>query len=89
MTLAFVFVECARGLATSAEEAAKRIHGVLETNVIKSGTDYDLVLKVKTANEMKFKETIAALKAVAGVSAVAVSIVYGSAENLIEIQETA
>ena len=46
MTLAFVLVECARGLASSAEQAIKQLQGVVEAHAIKSGTDYDLIVKV-------------------------------------------
>jgi nitrate reductase NapAB chaperone NapD len=78
MTLAFVFVECARGLASSAEQAVRQVQGVLEAHAVKSGTDYDLVVKVQTEDERQFRATISALKSVAGIAAIAVSIVYGS-----------
>lgn len=77
MTLAFVLVECARGLASSAEQAIKQLHGVVEAHAIRSGTDYDLIVKVQAEDEGQFKTTIASLKRVAGVAAIAVSVVYG------------
>ena len=80
MTLAFVFVECARGLASSAEQTVKQVQGVLETHMIKSGTDYDMLVKVQTDDDGQFKNTITALKSVVGIAAVAVSIVYGTAQ---------
>lgn len=76
MTLAFVFIECARGLASSAEQAVKRVQGVSETHAIKSGTDYDLLVKVQAEDEKQFKDIITTLKNIAGIVAVAVSIVY-------------
>lgn len=76
MTLAFVLVECARGLASSAEQAIKQLQGVVEAHAIKSGTDYDLILKVQAEDEGQFKATISNLKRVAGVAAIAVSVVY-------------
>jgi nitrate reductase NapAB chaperone NapD len=80
MTLAFVFIECARGLASSAEQAVRRVQGVLETHAIKSGTDYDLLVKVQAEDQRQFKDTITTLKSVAGIAAVAVSIVYGTTQ---------
>lgn len=80
MTLAFVFVECARGLASSAEQAIKQVQGVSETHVIKSGTDYDLLVKVQADDERQFKTTITSLKSIAGIAAIAVSIVHGSTQ---------
>jgi DNA-binding Lrp family transcriptional regulator len=77
MTLAFVLVECARGLASSAEQAIKQLQGVVEAHAIKSGTDYDLIVKVQPEDEGQFKSTISNLKRVVGVAAVAVSVVYG------------
>lgn len=80
MTLAFVFVECARGLASSAEQAIKQMQGVLEAHKITSGTEYDLLVKVQADNETQLKTTITALKRIAGIAAVAVSIVYGTSQ---------
>lgn len=80
MTLAFVFIECARGLASSAEQAVRRVQGVSETHAIKSGADYDLLVKVQAEDEKQFKDTITALKSVAGIVAVAISIVYGNTQ---------
>jgi DNA-binding Lrp family transcriptional regulator len=80
MTLAFVFIECARGLASSAEQAVRQVQGVLETHAVKSGTDYDLLLKVHSEDEKQLKATVTALKSIAGIAAVAVSIVYGSTQ---------
>jgi DNA-binding Lrp family transcriptional regulator len=80
MTLAFVFVECARGLASSAEQAIRQVQGVLEAHKIKSGTDYDLIVKVRTNDEKQFKTAISTLKSIAGIAAIAVSIVYGNAQ---------
>ena len=77
MTLAFVLVEYARGLASSAEQAIKQMQGVVEAHAIKSGTDYDLIVKVQAEDEGQFKTAIASLKKVAGVAAIAVSVVYG------------
>lgn len=79
MMLAFVLVECARGFASSAERAIKQVQGV-ETHIIKSGTHYDMLLKVQTENENQFNDTIATIKRVAGVAAIAVSIVYGGGQ---------
>jgi len=79
MTLAFVLVECAKGLATSAEQAVNRVQGVSETHTIKNGSDYDLLVKVHTEDESQFKTTITNLKGIAGVVAIGVSIVYGGA----------
>jgi DNA-binding Lrp family transcriptional regulator len=80
MTLAFVFIECARGLVSSAEQAVRQVQGVLETHAVKSGTDYDLLLKVQAEDEKQLKTTVTALKSIAGIAAVAVSIVYGSTQ---------
>jgi DNA-binding Lrp family transcriptional regulator len=80
MTLAFVFVECARGLASSAEQAVRQVQGVLEAHTIKSGTDYDFLVKVQTEDEKQLKTTITTLKSVAGIAAIAVSIVYGTSQ---------
>lgn len=80
MTLAFVLIECARGLASSTERAIKQMQGVLETHKITSGTDYDLIVKVQAENENQLKTTVTSLKHVAGIAAVAVSIVYGTAQ---------
>lgn len=77
MTLAFVLVECAKGLASSAEQAVNRVQGVTETHAIKNGSVYDLLVKVQTEDEGQFKTTITNLKRIAGVAAIAVSIVYG------------
>ena len=80
MTLAFVFIECARGLAAYAEQAVRQVQGVSETHAVKSGTDYDLLLKVQAEDEKQLKATVTALKSIAGIAAVAVSIVYGSTQ---------
>lgn len=80
MTLAFVLIECARGLATSTEQAIKQLQGVLETHKISSGTDYDFIVKVQTENESQLKSTILSIKHVAGIAAVAVSVVYGATQ---------
>jgi len=77
MTLAFVLVECAIGLAASVEQTVKKVQGVVEAHVIRSGTDYDLIVKVQAEDEGQFKTTITNLKRVAGVAAIAVSVVYG------------
>ena len=79
MTLAFVLIECARGLASSTEQTVKQTPGVLETHKITSGTDYDLIVKVQAENENQLKTIVTGLKQVAGIAAVAVSIVYGTA----------
>lgn len=76
MTFAFVFVECAKDLAASAERTAKQVHGVLETHSVKGNSSFDLVVKVQTADDRKFKETILALKSIAGIAAIVTSIVY-------------
>ena len=76
MTLAFVLIECAMGLASSAEQTIKKIQGVVEAHAIRSGTDYDLIVKVRAEDEGQFKTTITDLKRVAGVAAIAVSVVY-------------
>ena len=78
MTLALVFVECAKDLASSAEHAVNQIQGVLETHSVKGNSSYDLVVKVQTADESELKNTINTLKSVAGIVAVATCIVYGS-----------
>lgn len=78
MTLAFVFVECARGLASSAEAAVRQVQGVFETHAIKTGTHYDLLLKVRTADDKQFKDTILTIKRIAGIASIGVSIVYGN-----------
>lgn len=75
-----LIVECARGLASSAEEAVRRMQGVSETHAIKSGTDYDLLVKVQAEDERQFRDTITTLKSIAGIAAVAVSIVYGTTQ---------
>jgi len=80
VTFAFVFVECARGLAASAEDAARKLQGVLETHKIKSGTEYDFLIKVQTEDDKQFKTTITALKSIGGIAAIAISIVYGTAQ---------
>jgi nitrate reductase NapAB chaperone NapD len=56
------------------------VQGVLETHAIKSGTDYDLLVKVQAEDQRQFKDTITTLKSVAGIAAVAVSIVYGTTQ---------
>lgn len=76
MTFAFVFVECAKDLASSAERAAKQVQGVLETHSVKGNSSFDLVVKVQTEDDKKFKEAILALKRIAGIAAVVTSIVY-------------
>jgi nitrate reductase NapAB chaperone NapD len=80
MTLAFVLVECARGLASSAEQGLMQVQGVLEAHSIKSGTEYDLLVKVQAENENQLKSTITAIKHVAGIAAIAVSIVYAGTQ---------
>jgi len=80
MTLALVFVECGSGLESSAEKAVRRVKGVFETHRISSGAYYDLLLKVEAENENQFKDVISMIKQVAGVAAIAVSIVYGVAQ---------
>jgi DNA-binding Lrp family transcriptional regulator len=80
MTLAWVFVECAKGLASSAEQSVKQVQGVLEAHMVNGGTDYDLVLKVQTDDERQFKQAITTLKRVVGVMAVATCIVYGGVQ---------
>jgi DNA-binding Lrp family transcriptional regulator len=76
MTFAFVFVECAKDLAASAERASKQVQGVLETHSVKGNSSFDLVVKVQTEDDKKFKEAILALKRIAGIIAVVTSIVY-------------
>jgi hypothetical protein len=78
MTLAFVFVECIKELALSAERATRQVQGVSEAYSIKSDGAFDLVLKVQTSDDVQFKNTISALKSIAGVAAVATAIVHGN-----------
>lgn len=78
MTLALVFVECAKDLASSAEQAVRRVQGVSEAHTIKNTAHYDLLIKVQTDDDIQFKDTITNLKKVVGIAAIAVSIVYGS-----------
>jgi DNA-binding Lrp family transcriptional regulator len=80
MTIAFVFIECARGVASTAEHAIRQVHGVLEAHSVKNGTDYDLLVKVKTEDDRQFKTAITTLKNIAGVAAIAVSIVYAGTQ---------
>jgi len=80
MTLAFVFIECIKDLASSAEQAAKQVQGVLEAHSVKGNSTFDLVVKVQTSDERQFKEAISAIKSIAGIAAIATSIVYGSVQ---------
>ena len=77
MTFAIVLIECVRGLSSSAHNAIVKVHGVLESHEIHGSSAYDLVVKVNTDNEAKFKSTIIALKSIAGIAAITVSIAYG------------
>jgi nitrate reductase NapAB chaperone NapD len=77
MTFAFVLVECIVGLSSSAQNAVAKVQGVLESHEIRNDTRYGLVVKVHTEDEKQFKDTITALKNIAGIAAVTVSIVYG------------
>lgn len=76
MTFAFVFIECVKDLASSAERATKQVQGVLETHSVKGNSSFDLDVKVQTEDDRKFKEAIVALKSIAGIAAVVTSIVY-------------
>lgn len=78
MTLAFIFVECVRDLASSVEKAAKQVHGVLEAHSVKNDAVFDLVVKVQTTDDKQFKTTISAIKGIAGVAAIVTAIVHGN-----------
>jgi DNA-binding Lrp family transcriptional regulator len=52
------------------------VQGVLETHSVKGNSSFDLVVKVQTEDDRKFKETILALKSIAGIAAIVTSIVY-------------
>jgi hypothetical protein len=78
MTLAFVFIECARDLISFPEAAVRRVQGVLEAYPIKSDGNFDLIVKVKADDDAQFKNAIAALKSIAGVAAVITAIVHGN-----------
>jgi uncharacterized membrane protein YkoI len=80
MTLAFAFIECARGLVSSAYHSINQVQGVIEAHAIKSGTDYDLLVKVQAKDDKELKATITSLKSIVGIAAVAVSTVYGGAQ---------
>jgi hypothetical protein len=56
------------------------VHGVSEAHSLKSGGDYDLLVKVNTEDDTQFKTAITTLKSVVGVAAVAVSIVYAGTQ---------
>jgi DNA-binding Lrp family transcriptional regulator len=78
MTLAFVFVECAKNAASSVEGAAKQVKGVLEAYLLKDDSDFDLVVKVQTPDESQFRDAISSLKSIAGVAAIVTTIAYSS-----------
>jgi DNA-binding Lrp family transcriptional regulator len=78
MTLAFVFIECIKDLAQSAEKAVKQVQGVTEAHSTKDNGAYDLIVKVHTSDERQFKDAILALKSIAGVAAVVTAIVHGN-----------
>jgi len=80
MTFAFVLVECIMGLSSSAQRAVAKVQGVLESYEIKNDARYGLVVKVQAENESQFRDTITALKNVAGIAAITVSIAYGSTQ---------
>jgi hypothetical protein len=79
MTLALVLVEYAEDFASSTERAVSRVRGVFETHSIQTGSQYDLLVKVQSDDDKQLKDAIIALKSIAGIAAIAVSVVYGSA----------
>ena len=62
------------------EHGIKQVYGVSEAHSLKSGGDYDLLVKVKTEDDIQFKTAITTLKSIVGVAAVAVSIVYAGTQ---------
>lgn len=73
MTLAFVFVECEEGRASAVKNLTQKIDGVQEAHSISDG-DYDILVKVN-ADDHELHSTLAAIRQIGGISALATSIV--------------
>jgi DNA-binding Lrp family transcriptional regulator len=77
MPLAFVFVECQEGQASTVKKLAEQIGGVQEAHSTDGGR-YNVVVKVHTENEQKLHGALLALRRIGGIAALATSIVCRS-----------
>lgn len=74
MTEAFIFVNCFLAMTGGVENVAKFTQGVLEAYPT-TGL-YDLILKVKAADEIRLQEVLHKIKNIPGVAATLTSIIY-------------
>ena len=78
MTLALAFIECESEFNSTMQDSINQVEGVLEVHILKDNGIYDVVLKIETKDETKFKDVIVRLKGIAGIRTVQVNIVYQS-----------
>lgn len=74
MPLAFVFVNCVQNQLPELERKVREVSGVVEsysTNGI-----YDMLLKVKTENDIALRDVINKVKKIRGIASAITSIAY-------------
>jgi Lrp/AsnC family transcriptional regulator for asnA, asnC and gidA len=74
MTEAFIFVNCLLTMTGVVEHVAKLTEGVLEA--YPTTGIYDLILKVKAADELKLQNVLQKVKSIQGVASAMTSIIY-------------
>lgn len=74
MTEAFIFVNCFLSMTGVAEQMAKATEGVI--NAYSTTGIYDLILKVKAADEVQLKKVLQKVMNIEGVAATMTSIVF-------------
>jgi nitrate reductase NapAB chaperone NapD len=78
MTLALAFIDCESEFNSTVQDAINQVKGVIEVHILKDNGIYDVVVKIETEDETKFKDVIVTLKSIAGIRTVQVNIVYES-----------
>ena len=78
MTLALAFIECESEFNSKVQDSINQVEGVLEVHILKDNGIYDVVVKIETKDETKFRDAIITLKGIAGIRTVQVNIVYQS-----------
>lgn len=75
MTEAFIFVNCFLSMTGVVEHMAKATEGVI--NAYPTTGIYDLILKVKAADEAQLRKVLEKVMTIEGVAATMTSIVFG------------
>lgn len=81
MTIALAFIECEREFDFATQDIINQVEGVIEAHLLKNNGTYDMVVKIQTEDETRFKDVVTALKSKAGIRAVQINIVYESSST--------